>query len=121
MEITRLILSKIKSKERVINLTGKTNLIEIILLIKKACFVITHDTSIIHLSGLFNKKSICLSNGMHFKRFVPYPKNIFSECICLFPFTLSEENVNQYRFNSDLEIDKITPSQVIQAINKILD
>jgi len=121
VEIPRIILTKIKNKKKVIDVTGKTSLIDLVLLIKNASLVITHDTGTLHISGAFNKKTVCLSNGMHYNRFVPYPKNLFSEGIFIFPNAITEEYAEQYRFNSDFEIDRITFSQVIQVFDKLIN
>ncbi|MCZ6704034.1 MAG: hypothetical protein O6940_13475 [Ignavibacteria bacterium] len=121
LKITRIILTKIKNKKKVIDVTGKTSLIDLVLLIKNASLVITHDTGTLHISGAFNKKTVCLSNGMHYNRFVPYPKNLFSEGIFIFPNAITEEYAEQYRFNSDFEIDRITFSQVIQVFDKLIN
>lgn len=120
-EITRIILTKIKDKKRVIDITGKTSLLDLVLLIKKADLIITHDSSILHISGAFNKKTVCLTNGLHYRRFVPYPKNIFSECIFIFPTAITEGYSKQYRFFSDLDIDQITSTIVIKTIDKLLN
>lgn len=121
LEITRMILTKIKNKRRVIDITGKTSLVDLVLLIKKASLIITHDSSILHISVAFNKKTVCLSNGMHYGRFIPYPKNIFNNGIFIFPTAITKDNSKKYRFNSDLEIDQITFTSVIQVVDELLD
>ena len=121
LEITRKILTMIKNKRKVTDFTGKTSLIDLVLLIKKASLIITHDSSILHISGAFNKKTVCLSNGMHYNRFVPYPKNTFREGIFIFPSIITEEYSKQFRFFSDLEMDQITSTRVIQVVNKLLN
>ena len=121
VEISRIILAKIKNKKRVIDIIGKTSLTDLMLLIKNASLIITLDSSVLHISGVFNKKTICLSNGKPYGRFVPYPKNIFNEGLFIFPTAITKGYSQRYRFFSDLDIDQITSARVIQTIDKLLN
>ncbi len=56
-----------------IDVTGKTSLLEMAGLINDARLVIGNETSPIHLAAAYQKKSVCILGGGHFGRFLPYP------------------------------------------------
>lgn len=60
-------------KKNIINLVGKTNLFELIYLVKKANLVVGNDSLIIHLAGIYKIMNICIIGGWHYQRFLPYP------------------------------------------------
>lgn len=59
--------------ELILNLTGKTTLVELAYIVKKAQAVLCNDSSIFHLGVSLNKKTVCFAGGGHFERFVEYP------------------------------------------------
>lgn len=56
-----------------INLAGKTSLIELAKVIKNAEFLISNETSAVHLAAAVSTPFICILGGGHFGRFMPYP------------------------------------------------
>ncbi len=88
---------------RVINLTGKLSLVELIDKINTAELVVSNETSAVHIAAAVNTRAVCILGGGHFDRFAPYPKfdgiDIFyafkkMECyhcnwICKYPLTES--------------------------------
>lgn len=121
LDLSRKILTKMKINNRVVDITGKTDLLDLVLLVKKASLIITHDSATFHIGGAFNKKTVCLSNGKHYERFIPYPNNTFSESIIIFPDGIDKEQLKKYRFFSDLHTAQITSTRVIQVVNKLLN
>lgn len=69
------IISLIK-EHKIKNLIGKTNLIEVLKLIKESNFIVCNDTFAVHMAVMLRKKSICIVGGGHFGRFLPYPKEL---------------------------------------------
>ncbi len=69
-------IEKIINKKQILNLIGKTTLLETINLIKNSKFIIGNETFSAHLAPLFKVKSICILGGGHFGRFMPYPKEL---------------------------------------------
>jgi ADP-heptose:LPS heptosyltransferase len=63
----------------VIDLIGKTSLIELFSLIKHAQYIITNDTSASHITVLTRTPSVCLLGGGHYGRFQPYEIEAISE------------------------------------------
>jgi ADP-heptose:LPS heptosyltransferase len=61
--------------ERVINLTGKTNLVELMYLIQGSKILISNETSAVHIASAINIPSVCIIGGGHFGRFIPYSSN----------------------------------------------
>ena len=79
------------SKAPLIDVTGKTSLMELIGTIKGAKFVVGNETAAVHIAAAVGVKAICILGGGHFERFVPYslkensrplPKAIFHRMDC---------------------------------------
>lgn len=58
--------------EGVINLAGKTSLLELVEIIRGAEIVVSNDTSAIHIAAAVCSPSVCILGGGHFGRFMPY-------------------------------------------------
>lgn len=55
-----------------LNIAGKTTLIQLASIIKNAEFVLSNDTSAIHIAASSKTMSFCIAGGGHFGRFLPY-------------------------------------------------
>lgn len=81
------ISSEIKSgitSKNVINITGKTSLIELAEICKNANFAFSNDTSAAHLCALQKTPVYVLVNGNRYGRFFPYPKS-FKKVMAVYP------------------------------------
>jgi ADP-heptose:LPS heptosyltransferase len=109
---------------RIINLTGKTSLMELIYIISKAKLVISNDTSGAHISAALNIPAIILSQFNHYLRFVPYPPEISSNILCLLPNIFKElsqdELVEKFKNGSNEDISGISIEQVKEAVTKFI-
>ncbi|OGU28262.1 MAG: hypothetical protein A2057_13550 [Ignavibacteria bacterium GWA2_35_9] len=109
-----------------LNMTGKTKLNELAKLISNATLLISNDTGAVHIAAAVNSSFICISNGNHFGRFHPYPKEIFDKAYYIYPPEImnNQDNIellkNKYRFSSELDINEIKPGTVKETIKKIL-
>lgn len=56
----------------IIDFTGKTSVSDVIDIIGNAKFVVTNDTSGVHIAAATNTPSVVNLGGWHFKRFLPY-------------------------------------------------
>lgn len=56
----------------VMNMTGKTNLVELSVIIKDASFLVGNDTSAVHFAAAVSTPAFCLLGGGHYGRFMPY-------------------------------------------------
>ena len=54
------------------NMTGKTNLVELAAIIKDASFLVGNETSAIHFAAAVSTPAFCLLGGGHYGRFMPY-------------------------------------------------
>lgn len=84
-------LDLINDKKNIVNLIGKTSLIDIVNLIKKSKFILSNDSFSIHLATLLRVKSICILGGGHFGRFLPYPKELENESNKFLPKVIYKE------------------------------
>jgi len=55
-----------------VNEAGKTTLLQFISIIAHAQFVVSNETSAIHIAAAVNTPSVCILGGGHYGRFVPY-------------------------------------------------
>jgi ADP-heptose:LPS heptosyltransferase len=73
-------MMKVWSQEKkIINLIGKTNLMDLFSLIREAKYIVTNDTSASHITVAVKTPSVCLLGGGHFGRFHPYQVEYLSE------------------------------------------
>ena len=63
----------IENQCKVINLCGKTTIVEICNIISNSILVLSNDTSSIHIAASCKIPSICISWGGGYGRFLPYP------------------------------------------------
>jgi ADP-heptose:LPS heptosyltransferase len=112
-------------KQKYLNFFGNT-LPELAKLISESELLISNDTSAIHFAAAINNPFICISNGNHFGRFHPYPKEIFDKAYYIYPPEIMNNLDNtellkkKYRFSSVLNINEIKPQTVKEIIKKIL-
>jgi len=110
----------------VINMMGKLSLLESTRIIQDSVVVISNDTGMAHVAVALNKNLLCISNGNHFGRFAPYPSEIYDKAYYFFPPEIAtdyskHENVKEkYRYNSNLDINSISPDIVKTKIAAIL-
>jgi ADP-heptose:LPS heptosyltransferase len=64
-------IKKTAKTQNIINCIGKTNLLDMIEIIRNADLLISNETSAIHIAALTDTKAICVFGGGHFGRFVP--------------------------------------------------
>jgi ADP-heptose:LPS heptosyltransferase len=125
------IMEKVGANDyRLINLCGKTNLIELVYYIKTAALLISNDTSAVHIGAATNTKVITISNGQHIGRFSPYPSNIFADNIAVYPPAIQEQFdnkkelnslYNKFSYGSNLNINDIDPFQIICKVEYLLN
>lgn len=104
-----------------LDLTGKTNLVELANLIAQSTFLITNETAAAHFGVFTHTPTICLANGRHFGRFSPYP-NHFSHIKYIFPPQIEEmrhlfeETALKYCNSMGENINEITVENVCERI-----
>jgi ADP-heptose:LPS heptosyltransferase len=114
----------LKNKEQIINLIGKIKLDELISLINNAKILIANESASTHIAAALDTKTICISNGNHFTRFNPYPKEITEKIKYIYPPEIEKELekgntdkiIKKYYNGSKLDINKIEFKGVVDKI-----
>ncbi len=70
-ERVRYILNQIKNKERIFNLTGKTSLLELAAILKKASLVISGDTGPVHVAAAVGTNTASIFGPSDEKKYAP--------------------------------------------------
>ncbi|RDU68652.1 lipopolysaccharide heptosyltransferase family protein [Helicobacter cholecystus] len=104
------------------NLCGKTSLIDLALILNNTDFLISNETSAVHIAmALHCSKVFVISNGNHFHRFSPYPQELRGNHYHLILHPSIQNCVDQSSFagkNSTLDINDIDASMLIDKILK---
>ena len=126
IEIAKNIMH-ISNHSKILDLTGKTNLIDLINYIRNAELLISNDTSAAHIGAAADVNTIIIADGSRFGRFIPYPqeqsnvKTIFPpEIMKKFESLKLEFFYKNFKYKSPLKITDITSKSVINEINKLL-
>ncbi len=105
------------------NLVGKTSLIDLLFVIKNSKMIISNETFFPHMAVALNAKNIfVIYNGNHFGRFIPYPREITESYFPIYHPEIEKDLINyeklsnMYGYGSQLDINEITPQQVIKRI-----
>jgi ADP-heptose:LPS heptosyltransferase len=67
-------ISRHSKTARPVDLCGKTNLLQLIDEIAGASFLLTNDSSALHIGAAVQTPTVCVLNGRHYGRFAPYPR-----------------------------------------------
>lgn len=106
----------------IVDLTGSTDLIELISVLKNAKLVLSNDSAIAHISAIVSTSTFVLLNGTHYGRFFPYPREMGLEVKSFFPPEIvnkSEDNNylrKRFKYRSTLDINTIEPVKIITKI-----
>jgi ADP-heptose:LPS heptosyltransferase len=71
-------------KQGIVNLINKTSLPQLIDLIGNADFIVSNETSAIHIAAATQTKCVCILGGGKFDRFAPYPEYMVNKPICVY-------------------------------------
>jgi ADP-heptose:LPS heptosyltransferase len=111
----------------VLNMVGKTSLLDVLTIINNAELLIANETSAPHFAVALAKPSIIvIYNGNHFGRFTPYPKELSNKYHVVYhpaiENNLTEYKIisNQYGYYSQLDINDIEVDSVIKKMTSIL-
>ena len=113
------------SNSRITCLINKTTLSDLVRIIIKSKFIISNETSAVHIAEFFSINSICLLGGGHFGRFIPYPININSKVVPIYS-NMSCFNCNWQcsltpsRHESAPCISNISVNEVRTAVDSLL-
>jgi ADP-heptose:LPS heptosyltransferase len=121
-ELANQIMEEAKNKNCFTDLTGISSLTDLVFLLQKSKITIANESSATHFAVAVDTPVICISNGNHFGRFNPYPEEIAPYCQTVYPPEITEkledkrELIRLYAAGSRLNINKVEPQTVVQAI-----
>jgi ADP-heptose:LPS heptosyltransferase len=114
-------------KKEFVDFVGKTSLFEFLYLLKESKLIISNETSAPHFAVALGVEAlIVLSNGNHYGRFNPYPKEIVEGYRVLYPPIIEAYRdddaylCEKYGKGSDLDINEISEEKVIVSIKRLL-
>ncbi len=114
------VLERELKNSRVINLVGKTRLVDLIPIISKSDLMISNETSAPHIAVALNISVFVLSNANNFGRFTPYPLDLTKNYIPIFHPKINQhhfqEMVERYSEGSKLKICEIKVEDVISNL-----
>ena len=118
------IVKSLKASVDIESKAGMTSVIEYVDLVKGASFVISNESSAIHIANFYHVKSFCILGGGHYGRFVPYPTDFQWVHAISYKMDCYGCNWNCKYVRIDKEsppcINGITAHQVIDKIQNIL-
>ncbi len=103
------------------DLTGKYDLIQLLDIISPAKLVVANDSGPFHLAVALNRNVVGVSNGNNYGRFTPYPEEMKTHSIVLYPqqiLSYSEEQRLQkfHKMVTTVDINEITVDEVYSTI-----
>jgi len=111
-------------RSKYIDLVGKTSLIDLLHVIYNGNLIIANETSAPHLAiSLGIENVFVISNGNHYGRFTPYPKEISRDYHVIYhpeienDFDDYKKMCNNYGFGSRLNINEISAKSFIKKID----
>lgn len=121
------IINKCNSDLKIKNACGQTSLIQLIQFIQNAQLLISNDSNAVHIAACTNTPTICIANGRHFGRFLPYPQEISKSIVCVFPpetQKLAKSNPQRLQQLTKLraleDINRTSPELVIENARRLL-
>ena len=101
--------------------TGKYSLVQLLDIISQSKLIVGNDSGPFHLSVALNRNVICISNGNNYGKFTPYPVEMKTKSIVLYPQQIlsynEEERLHKFhRMVSDVNINDITVDDVFSTI-----
>jgi len=107
------------------NLCNQTTLLQLAQILKNACLVLANDTAAVHMAAAVGAPTVCISIGAHAYRFNHYPAEMGRNIEFVFPQEIEallqsgEFQSYQSRYNNELDINSISLSRVLQAVEKV--
>jgi len=110
-----------------LDLVGKTSLVELLTIIYNGSLMLSNETSAPHFAvALEMTKNFVISNGNHYGRFTPYPKEVSENYYVIYHPKIEQDLddykklSNKYGYGSDLDINEITLESVKEKIKEVL-
>jgi ADP-heptose:LPS heptosyltransferase len=106
-----------------INLTGQTNLPQMLAVFSGASCLLSVDTGSVHLALAMNCPVFGVFNGSQYKRFAPYPAGLHAPLYAAYPDEIEKDLQDdsivraRYEFVVDIPYSLIKPEKVILAVH----
>jgi ADP-heptose:LPS heptosyltransferase len=111
-----------------IDLVGKTSLVDLLYVINNSNLIISNETSAPHFAAALELAYIfVISNGNHYGRFTPYPKNMSESYHVIYHPEIEkdiedyEKLSNKYGYGSSLNINEISVESVKNKVDRVLN
>jgi len=108
------LIETLKDKNKIINLTGKTNLIELAKILKACDLMLSTDSGPAHLSNALNVKTIVLFGAGNEKNTAPYNKQFLK--IIRINLNCSPCLKNKCRFSAPICLENIEEKYIINSV-----
>ncbi len=105
--------------DRVINLAGKTNLLELAYVISKAACMITSDSGNAHVANAVGTPTVVLFGAAHEHRAKPFDQSI-SKILRLHNLECAPCQSEQCKYNDNRCLANIENNQIVQAMDELL-
>jgi ADP-heptose:LPS heptosyltransferase len=111
-------------KHSLVDLKGKTSLVQMLSLLKDAQCLLTVDTGSVHLAAAVGCTVFGVFNGSQYGRFAPYPKEVADNVYAIYPDEVEQEVKDpelvkqKYEFVVSVPYDSVKPEKVILAIHQ---
>ncbi len=106
-----------------LDLTGKTSLLEMLSLFTHAQCLLSVDTGSVHLAAAVGCTVFGIFNGSQYQRFAPYPLTMTNNFYAVYPDTVEKELANpvlakqKYEFVVNVPYASVNPEKVILAVH----
>lgn len=67
---------RVQATVPVLDLTGQTNLTQLIHIVSAARVIVSNETSAVHIAAAVSTPAVCILGGGHFGHFMPYPVQV---------------------------------------------
>ncbi len=110
----------------VIDLTGKTSLVEMLSVLHHATLLLSVDTGSVHLAAAVGCPVIGVFNGSQYQRFAPYPSTLAPHFYACYPDHIEKELADasivrdKYEFVISESYANVSAEKVIKAIDAFL-
>lgn len=112
--------SNINLNKNFLNLCEKTSLTDLVKIISRSDLLISNDTCAHHMAAATNRNCLVIYAGLHYGRFLPYPKHIYPKHkVIMHPkinYNLTKKSLFKYR-----DINNIKTEDIIKKIKKIIN
>jgi ADP-heptose:LPS heptosyltransferase len=109
------------------DLTNKTTLPDLLMVLKGAKCLLSVDTGSIHLAALVNCTTFGIFNGSQYGRFAPYPKEVSEKIIAIYPNRVENDinnndknRMERYEYVVNIPYSEVSVLKMITTIKKYL-